>query len=182
MRHADLDGHDAEARASEGSAMATIAITDAATEFLDNRRIAVAGVSREEGGAHGGNIVYGRLKERGYEVFAVNPNADEVEGDPSYPDIGAIPGGVDAVVIATTPAVAPVVMQQCIDAGVRQVWMHRAFGAGSVSNEATRLGRAAGVTVIDGGCPLMFGPTADTGHKIMKVMLTFSRAVPKKIS
>ena len=168
--------------ATEGSAMATIAIKDAAAEFLRNRRIAVAGVSREPGGGHGGNVVYGRLKDRGYEAFAVNPNADEVEGDPSYPDVGSIPGGVDAVVIATTPEVAPTVMQQCIDAGIRNVWMHRAFGAGSVSAEATRLGRENGVAVIDGGCPLMFGPTADTGHKVMKTMLTFSRAVPKKVS
>ena len=163
-------------------AATTLTITDAASEFLNHRRIAVAGVSREEGGAHGGNVVYGRLKERGYEAFAVNPNATEVEGDACYPDVASVPGGVDAVVIATRPEVAPSVMQQCIDAGVRHVWMHRAFGAGSVSDEATALGRANGVTVIDGGCPLMFGRTADTGHKIMKAMLTFSKAVPKQVS
>ena len=162
--------------------MATLTITDAATEFLAHRRIAVAGVSRETGGSHGGNIVYARLKERGYEAFAVNPNATEVEGDPCHPDLASIPGGVEAVVIATTPDVAPSVMQQCIDTGVRYVWMHRAFGAGSVSVEATTLGRANGITVIDGGCPLMFGPTADTGHKVMKAVLRFSNAVPRKVS
>ncbi|MGI9528523.1 MAG: CoA-binding protein [Acidimicrobiia bacterium] len=162
--------------------MATITITDAASDFLNNKRIAVAGVSRKSGGEHGGNTVYGRLKERGYETFAVNPNATEVEGDPCYPDIASIPGGVDAVVIATTPEVAPSVVQQCIDADIRSVWMHRAFGQGSVSPEATALGRANGVIVIDGGCPLMFGPTADTGHKVMKAMLRFSKAVPKKVS
>lgn len=162
--------------------MATIKVTDAAADFLTNRRIAVAGVSRESGGSHGGNVVYGRLKERGYEAFPVNPNATEVEGDPCYPDIASIPDGVDAVVIATTPEVAPSVMQQCVDAGIRSVWMHRAFGTGSVSDEATALGRANGIMVIDGGCPLMFGPTADTGHKIMKGMLTFSKAVPKQVS
>ena len=59
----------------------------AALEFLSQRRIAVAGVSRETGGQHGGNIVYTRLRERGYEVFAVNPNAEEVEGDPAYSSV-----------------------------------------------------------------------------------------------
>jgi predicted CoA-binding protein len=163
--------------------MTTVKIQDAAETFLHHRRIAVAGVSREEGGTHGGNVVYGRLKERGYEAYAINPNAETVEGgDPAYPDVGSIPGGVDAVVIATTPGVAPEVMQQCIDAGIRDVWMHRAFGAGSVSDEATNLGRANGVTVIDGGCPLMFGPTADTGHKVMKAMLSFSKAIPRRVS
>ena len=162
--------------------MATMAITDAATDFLNNKRIAVAGVSRESGGEHGGNTVYRRLKERGYEAFAVNPNATEVEGDPCYPDIESIPGGVDAVVVATTPEVAPSIVQQCIEAGIRSVWMHRAFGQGSVSPEATALGRANGLIVIDGGCPLMFGPTADTGHEVMKALLRFSSAVPKKVS
>jgi len=162
--------------------MTTITITDAATDFLSNRRIAVAGVSREAGSSHGGNTVYNRLKERGYEAFAINPNATEVEGDPCYADVAAIQGGVSAVVIATTPEVAPSVMQQCIDGDVRSVWMHRAFGQGSVSDEATRLGREHGITVIDGGCPLMFGQTADAAHRVMKAMLTFGKAVPKQVS
>ena len=55
-------------------------IKDAATEFLAHRRVAVTGVSRSSKD-HGANFVYKRLRDRGYEVFAVNPNADEVEGD-----------------------------------------------------------------------------------------------------
>lgn len=74
---------------------------EAAAQFLAHRRVAVTGVSRSPEG-HGSNIVYQRLRERGYEVFAVNPNADTVEGDPSYPSIAAIPGGVQAVLIGTS--------------------------------------------------------------------------------
>ena len=59
----------------------------AIADFLAQERIAVAGVSREPGGKHGGNVVYKRLKERGYQVFAVNPNADTVEGDPCFHDL-----------------------------------------------------------------------------------------------
>ena len=83
-------------------------IEAAIDDFLAQKRIAVAGVSREPGGKHGGNIVYQRFKERGYEVFAVNPNADTVEGDPCYRSLAAIPGGVDAVVIATAAVGRPV--------------------------------------------------------------------------
>ena len=72
--------------------MATI--KEAASEFLTNKRVAVTGVSRQPSG-HGSNVVYQRLRQRGYEVFAVNPNADEVEGDPCYHDLRSIPGGVD---------------------------------------------------------------------------------------
>ena len=86
-------------------------------DFLAQKRIAVAGVSREAGGKHGGNVIYQRLRERGYQVFAVNPNADTVEGDPCYRSLAAIPGGVDAVVIATTPSVAPSVVAGVPGAG-----------------------------------------------------------------
>ena len=158
----------------------TTPIKHATADFLAQKRIAVAGVSREDGGQHGGNVVYLRLRDRGYTVFPVNPNADEVEGDPCYRDIASIPDGVDAVVIATNPADSVAVMQECVDAGVTRVWMHRSFGTGSVSNEATKLGQDNGVTVIAGGCPLMYPPTNDVGHNIMRVMLNIGGKIPKE--
>jgi len=148
-------------------------VTDAAKDFLAQRRIAVAGVSREAAG-HGGNAVYGRLKARGYEVFAVNPNADTVEGDPCYRELGAIPGGVDAVVIATPASAAEAVVADCVRLGITRAWMHRSFGAGSVSHAAAETGRAAGMTVIEGACPLMFDPAADVFHKCMRVFVKSS--------
>ena len=153
---------------------------DAAAQFLANRRIAVTGVSRKPEG-HGSNIVYQRLRERGYDVVAVNPNADTVEGDPCFPSLTAVPGGVQAVVIGTSPERAEQTMAECIELGIDQVWMHRSFGSGSVSEAATSLGRSNGVTVIDGGCPLMYGPTSDGGHKFMCRMLTLFGTVPRTV-
>jgi predicted CoA-binding protein len=153
-------------------------VKEAAAEFLSHRRIAVTGVSRTPKG-HGANVVYTRLRERGYDVYAVNPNADRVEGDPCYHDLKTIPGGVEAVVIATRPAAADDTMRECAELGIRHAWMHRSFGAGSVSEDATVDGREHGITVIDGGCPLMFGPTADFGHKVMKILLRHK--VPKTV-
>ena len=125
--------------------------------------------------------MYQRLRSRGYEVFAVNPNADSVEGDVAYPSLSAIPDGVDAVVIGTRPELAEDTIRDCIELGIGQVWMHRGPGAGSVSDAATALGRDAGLTVIDGGCPCMFDPTADLGHKLLKFFLGMSGSVPKQI-
>ena len=139
-------------------------VARAAEDFLGQRRIAVAGVSRTPA-AHGGNVIYKRLKERGYEVFAVNPNAEVVEGDTCYHDLASIPGGVDAVVIATNPRDTPSVVDDCARLGVRRVWMHRSFGAGSVEPASVVVGRARGMTVIAGGCPLMFEPASDTAHR-----------------
>ena len=155
-------------------------IKEAAGEFLSQRRIAVTGVSRTPGN-HGSNVVYKRLRERGYEVFAVNPNADKVEDDPAYRDLTSIPGGVDAVVIGTRPELADGTMRECAELGIDHVWMHRGPGAGSVSKEAADHGRQRGVAVIDGGCPCMFGPTADRGHKVMRAFLTLSGNVPRQV-
>ncbi|WP_432843954.1 CoA-binding protein [Dactylosporangium sp. CA-092794] len=150
----------------------------AAEEFLAKRRIAVTGVSRS-GKDHGANVVYQRLRERGYQVYAINPNAGTVEGDACYPDLKSVPGGVEAVVIGTRPETAEETVRECVELGIGHVWMHRLYGAGSVSPAAARYGREHGVTVLDGGCPLMYGPTADTGHKVMRCL--FARSVPKRV-
>ena len=153
-------------------------INEAATAFLANKRVAVTGVSRAPK-QHGSNTVYKRLRERGYDVFAVNPNAESVEGDPAYPDLRSIPGGVEAVVIGTRPERADETIRECAELGVEHVWMHRGPGAGSVSASATAYGRDHGITVIDGGCPCMFNPTADFGHKLMRRI--YSGHVPKQV-
>jgi uncharacterized protein len=153
-------------------------IEEAASEFLGKRRIAVTGVSRKTDG-HGSNAVFKRLRDRGYEVFAVNPNAGQVEGVRSYPDLHSIPGGVEAVVIATAAERAESTLRECVDLGIRLVWLHRSYGQGSVSASATAYGREHGITVIDGGCPLMFGPTADFGHRLMRML--FASHVPREV-
>lgn len=157
-----------------------VPVSQAAAQFLAVRRIAVTGVSRNPQG-HGSNVVYKRLRDRGYQVFAVNPNADRVEGDPAYPDLASVPGGVEAVVIGTRPETAEKTVRECAELGVKLVWMHRAIGPGSVCGPATAYGREHGMTVIDGGCPLMFDPTADPGHKVMRFFLTRTGKVPRLV-
>jgi len=155
-------------------------LSDAATEFLAQPRVAVTGVSRNAGG-HGSNAVYKRLRDRGYQVFAVNPNADRVEGDPAYRDLHSIPGGVDWVVIGTRPERADGTVRECADLGIRRVWMHRGMGSGSVSPTAVEFGRQHGITVIDGACPCMFGPASDGGHRLICLMLRLTRGLPRSV-
>jgi len=158
-----------------------LTMKEAAGEFLARKRIAVTGVSRNAGGNHGGNFVYQRLRECGYDVFPVNPNADTVERDTCYHDLKSIPGGVEAVVIGTRPSIAEQTMRECDELGIKHVWMHRAFGSGSVSDEATEHGRAHGITVIDGGCPLMFPPTSDRGHRVIRAVGALTGQVPRHV-
>ena len=155
-------------------------IKEAAADLLAIKRIAVTGVSRDPDN-HGSNMMYRRLREKGYQVFAVNPNADIVEGDPSYHDLSSIPGGVEAVIIGARPETAEATMQECTKLGIRQVWMHRSFGRGSVSKTAADYGREHGISVIDGGCPLMFDPTGDFAHRAMRFVFTLTGNVPKHV-
>ena len=153
-------------------------MNEAVETFLAQKRIAVAGVSRNKSEA--ANIVYRKLRASGYEVFPVNPNAQTVEGDNCYPDLGSVPGGVDGVVIATHPAVTEQVVRECADLGVSRVWMHRSFGQGSVSESAVDYCREKEIEVIAGGCPMMFCRPVDFGHKCMRWVLSVTGGLPKE--
>ena len=152
-------------------------ISQAAGEFLAHRRIAVVGVSRHAQG-HGANNVYRRLRQRGYETFAVNPNADTVEGDRCYHDLRSIPGGVEAVVIATPPEASEAVAKECRELGINAVWIHQGFGAGSLSEDAVGYCRDNGIPVIAGACPLMFKPASDFSHSCMRWFLDVTGKLP----
>ncbi len=156
-------------------------INEAATEFLACRRIAVTGVSRTPG-SHGANVVYDRLLERGFDAIAINPNADEIAGRPACPDLRSVPDGVEAVVIGTAPQRALDTMREAVELGIGRVWMHRSIDGGSVDDEAVAYGREHGVVVIDGGCPLMFGPAADGAHRAMCAVLKLMGRVPRTVS
>jgi predicted CoA-binding protein len=152
----------------------------AAGLFLSQPRIAVTGVSRTPKG-HGSNQVYRRLRARGIDTVAINPNAREVEGDRCYPSLASVPGGVAAVVIGTAPGRAADTVQECIDLGVRHVWMHAGLGTGSVSPDAAAMARRQGILVIDGGCPCMFGPTSDPFHRFVRLVQAARGALPSDV-
>lgn len=157
-------------------------LAELAEGFLAQKRMAVVGVSRKKGT---GNAIFKALRARGHDVVPVNPKAKILAGQTCYPDLEAIPGGVDAVVIVTPPTAAEKVVRQCAEAGVSHVWMHNnaLFGAGnsSASEAATRFCREHGITVIPNGCPLMFGSKADLGHKCMRWILGVTGGLPKEL-
>jgi len=148
-------------------------------DFLAQKRIAVAGVSRNKSHHPVGNLIYQRLKATGHDVFAVNPHMTTFEGDRCYPDLLAIPGGVEGVVIITRPELTQHIVRDCHKAGVRRVWMHRGQGKGSsVSDEAADFCRQHDISVIAGACPMMFGPNVDFGHLCFRYYLKLTGGLP----
>ena len=148
-------------------------------DFLAQKRIAVAGVSRNNSHHPAGNLIYRRLKKTGHDVFAVNPNIQTFEGDPCYRDLKSIPGGVDGVVIITRPEVTERIVHDCTAAGVRRVWMHQSLGKGSsVSQNAVEYCRGHDISVIAGACPMMYGDGADFGHTCMRWFMKLTGGLP----
>jgi uncharacterized protein len=146
-----------------------------AQNFLAQKRIAVVGVSDKRD--TGCNLAYRKFKKNGYQVYAVNPRITTFEGAPCYPDLKSIPEKPDAVFLLTSPKVTEQVVQQCVELGIKQVWMHCMLGTKpglaasmtSVSPEAVQSCRENGITVIPGACPNQF-LKPDFGHALMRVM------------
>lgn len=148
-------------------------VDDLVKDFLAQRKIAVVGVSDKR--ETGCNLAYRSLKGAGYAVTAVNPRLTAFEGDPCYPDLRSIPENPDAVFVLTNPRVTEEIVHQCVDLGIKHVWMHcmmgtkpgLASGMTSVSQDAVRLCRENGIAVIPGSCPNQFLPS-DFGHAMMR--------------
>jgi predicted CoA-binding protein len=144
-------------------------------DFLAQKKIAVIGVSdRRETGC---NAAYQRFKDAGYQVYAVNPRITTFKGDACYPDLKSLPEKPDGVFILANPQVTEQVVRQCVDLGVKHVWMHCMMGVKpglaasmtSVSTEAVRICQENGISVIPGSCPNQF-LNPDFGHKMMRGM------------
>jgi predicted CoA-binding protein len=148
-------------------------------EFLAQKRIAVAGVSRDKSHHPAGNLIYNRFKQTGHDVFPVHPQIQSFDGDRCYPSLQSIPGGVDGVVVITRPEVTQHIVRDCEAAGVRRVWMHESLAQGSsVSPEAVEYCRQHNINVIAGACPMMFGDGVDFGHRCMRWIMNVSGRLP----
>jgi predicted CoA-binding protein len=148
-------------------------------DFLAQKRIAVAGVSRSHRRQSAANLIYRRLKTSGRDVFPVNPHIQTFERDACYPDVGSIPGGVDGVVIVTRPEITERIVQECDRAGVRRIWIHQSLGnTTSVSATAVEYCHQHGITVIAGACPMMYGDRVDFGHTCMRWLLKLTGRLP----
>ncbi|MBE0671871.1 MAG: CoA-binding protein [Anaerolineales bacterium] len=142
-------------------------------DFLAQKKVAVVGVSDKRD--TGCNLSYQKFKENGYQVYAVNPRITSFQGDACYPDLKSIPEKVDAVFILASPKVTDQIVNQCVELGIKHVWMHCMMGTKpglvksmtSVSPPAVDMCKANGIAVIPGSCPNQF-LKPDGGHKMMR--------------
>ncbi len=155
-------------------------LRQAANEFLSHKKIAVAGVSRK--GDTAANVIYKKLKNTGYQVFPVNPYADEIDGDTCYPSLDALPEKVEGVVIGTKPDITQQLVEDCATLGIKNVWIHSSFGNGSFDEEAVQRAKELGLNIIPGGCPMMFCEPVDVAHKCFRWFFGVTGKLPKEIN
>jgi predicted CoA-binding protein len=134
-------------------------------EFLAQKSLAVVGVSRT--GKKMGNAIYKALKQKGYKVFPIHPEAESVEGDQCYRSFGTLPEKVSGVVICVPPVQTEIVLHQAFGSGVSHVWMQQ----GSESYAAIRYCEKNSMNAVHGLCIMMFIEPVESIHKFHRWVL-----------
>ncbi len=127
-------------------------------DFIQCKNIAVVGVSRNE--QKFGNLAYKELKERGYQVYAVNPAMSEFHGEPCYPNLSALQGKVEGVLLTVRPDQGKAVLEEASQAGIKNVWVQQQ----GESAELLESGRQLGLNLVSGKCILMYAPPVRSFH------------------
>ena len=110
------------------------------------RNVAVVGLSpNPERPSYG---VANYLAEHGYNIIPVNPNAPQILGKTSYPNLSSIPETVEVVdIFRRAEEVIPIV-EEAIKIGAKAVWMQE----GVMNEEAAAKARDAGLLVVMDKC------------------------------
>ncbi len=142
--------------------------------FLSGRHIAVVGASDQP--SNMGRTMVVALTERGYDVVAVHPTATTVADRPAYADLALVPGPIDGVLVMVPAGRAADVVREAAELGVRRVWLFQGVGKGAVDREAAIVARGADMTLVEGGCPLMFLSGTGWVHRLHRRLRRYPAA------
>lgn len=146
-------------------------------EFWRLRRIALIGLSRDP--KHFSQVVWKELKQRGYEVVAVNPKTDRIDGEPCFARIQDVVPPVEGALIMTPPRVTEQVVQDCAEAGITRVWLHGGAGIGASSPKAIEFCETHGMQTVANQCPMMFIPHTMFLHRVHGFAKKVTGSYPK---
>ena len=143
-------------------------------EFIKDKNVAMVGVSRSPG--KWGNMLFKAIKKKGYTVYPVNPAMQTVDGQECFHSVSNLPKDVKNVIFVTTPDITEKVLQDCLQSGIKRVWMHGGGGKGSQSPSSIEFCRQNGIEAVYDVCPMMFFPPVGFHNIhlwIMKIMGKF---------
>lgn len=125
-------------------------MNQAIQDFVDGKRIAVVGASRDQ--KKFGNTAYKELRSLGYEVYAVNPSTQQIEGDPCYPNLTSLKGKLDGALVCLPADQGGNILREAAQVGLRNVWLQQ----GAESPELLTLARELNLNLVSGKCILMY--------------------------
>jgi uncharacterized protein len=129
-------------------------------EFLNHKNVVVYGASRS--GTKFGNTLATELKQRGYTVRLVHPEAEEINGEACAKSTSEIKDEVSAAVICLPPKAAADAIRDAAQAGVKYIWLQQ--GANGV--ETSKVSQELGVNPITGKCLLMYAEPVTSFHTV----------------
>ena len=136
----------------------------AAERFLQLRRIAVVGVSRDPRDFT--RRLFQAFLDAGFDAVPVNPATSDIGGRRAFARVSQVVPPVEGAFVVVPPGEADVVTADALAAGVRQLWFHRGGGPGTASAEALARCAAAGVVPVTDLCPFMMLPGAGWFHRL----------------
>jgi predicted CoA-binding protein len=142
-------------------------------KFFLSPAFAIIGVSGNQ--KKFGNSAYRAMKERKLPVYPVNPHLTSVEGDKCYSSILEVPDTVKSAIIVIPPHATEQVIADCVQKGIRALWMQ----PGSESDRAIDEAEINGITVISGQCLLMFLEPVTSAHAFHRWVNKFVGAYPE---
>jgi hypothetical protein len=143
-------------------------------EFLEPKKLAIAGASRNPK-KFGGTVVTEMVK-RGYKLFPVHPDADEIQGVTCYKSITDLPEGVDRLYIVTRKNVSAGLVREAAARGIRMIWIQQH----SETPEALEVAGGSGIRVIQGKCIFMFLDPVSGPHAFHRWVSKLFGSYPKK--
>lgn len=145
-------------------------------DFLAPKKFAIAGVSRNE--KKFGGAIFKELKEKGYEIYPVNPNADKIKGVKCYHSVSELPADVKHLLIVTAKRDTVSVAREAVAREMEMIWIQQK----SETPEAVALIEKAGIPLICKKCIMMFADPVKGFHHFHRALVKFFGGYPKMVA
>lgn len=144
-------------------------------EFLEPKEMAIAGASRNP--KKFGGAVFKELKEKGFTLYPVNPNADEIQGQKCFQSVLDLPDEVTNLYIVAPMHETQTIVNAAIQRGIKMIWIQQK----SETPEAVRTAEDAGIQVIHKKCILMFADPVKGFHGFHRFFVKAFGGYPKLV-
>ena len=133
-------------------------------QFVSSKRIAVVGMSRS--GKKFGNMAAKELKAKGYEIYPVHPETNEIDGFACYPGLKSLSGKIDGVWISIPPKNVPPVLEEAAQIGLKNIWLQQGAWSAEVQQTIDKLS----LPVVSKKCIMMYAPPVKSVHKFHRTI------------